>query len=210
MCFSATASFTASAALGVIGVASIVKVKNKRELPLAIVPLIFALQQFLEGLLWLSISGFPHFTLPLTYVYLFFAFLWWPIYTPFVVYFLATRAWQKKIIAVIFAGGILAGIWFYSLFILHPLSAQIVNKCVYYSAEAGSKIVPAVLYLVAIIIPGFLLKKRIANIFSFIVGVSALIAWWFYTVNFASVWCFFSAVLSFLIYFYISRKKKHD
>ena len=46
MCFSATASFAASGALGLVGAASLAKTKSKKEVPFAAVPLIFAVQQF--------------------------------------------------------------------------------------------------------------------------------------------------------------------
>ena len=54
MCFSAGASFTASAVLAATGVTTLREVRSKRELPLALLPTIFSIQQFIEGLLWLN------------------------------------------------------------------------------------------------------------------------------------------------------------
>ena len=54
MCFSATASFGASAVLGVIGVAAVAKAKTKPQRLFASIPLVFAVQQLSEGFLWLS------------------------------------------------------------------------------------------------------------------------------------------------------------
>lgn len=53
MCFSATASFTASAVLGITGIATLRQVKFKSLIFLACLPLLFAIQQFNEGLIWL-------------------------------------------------------------------------------------------------------------------------------------------------------------
>ena len=55
MCFSASANFVGSAVLGAIGVATLTEVKHRREL-FAAMPLLFALHQFTEGFVWLSLS----------------------------------------------------------------------------------------------------------------------------------------------------------
>ena len=52
MCFSAAASFTAGAALSVVGVITVRRSRGAVELPLALVPLLFGIQQITEGVLW--------------------------------------------------------------------------------------------------------------------------------------------------------------
>jgi hypothetical protein len=54
MCFSATANFVGSAALGTVGVVTLTKAKHRRELLFASLPALFALHQFLEGFVWLG------------------------------------------------------------------------------------------------------------------------------------------------------------
>ena len=55
MCFSASASFGAGIVLSSIGIATITKTQSRSQLSLAFIPLIFAVQQFSEGFLWLSL-----------------------------------------------------------------------------------------------------------------------------------------------------------
>ena len=55
MCFSAPASFVAAAVTGAVGVAAMMRVHRREELPLAAMPLFFAVQQAIEGFLWLSL-----------------------------------------------------------------------------------------------------------------------------------------------------------
>lgn len=97
MCFSPTASFTASIAIGTIGVATLRHVKNPRELALALMPILFAIQQTIEGFLWLSLGSNGPGALPLTYAFGFFAFFLWPIYAPFAVYLLEPEAIRRKL-----------------------------------------------------------------------------------------------------------------
>ena len=51
MCFSTTASFVTAGVAGAIGIVSLTRANEPRELPLAATPIFFALQQSIEGLL---------------------------------------------------------------------------------------------------------------------------------------------------------------
>jgi hypothetical protein len=57
MCFSATVNFAGSAALGAAGVVTLTKVKHRRELLFAAMPMLFAIHQFIEGFVWLGLDG---------------------------------------------------------------------------------------------------------------------------------------------------------
>ena len=56
MCFSATASFTAGVPLLLIGVITISRVRNRKDLLYALIPMLFAIQQLIEGALWLTVN----------------------------------------------------------------------------------------------------------------------------------------------------------
>src|ERR1700720_4826413 len=57
MCFSAAANFVGSTALGAVGVVTLTKVKHRRELLFASMPVLFAVHQFIEGFVWLGLDG---------------------------------------------------------------------------------------------------------------------------------------------------------
>jgi hypothetical protein len=57
VCFSAAANFVGSGVLGTIGVATLMKVKHKRELLFASLPTLFAVHQLIEGFVWLGLDG---------------------------------------------------------------------------------------------------------------------------------------------------------
>src|SRR6202167_5534951 len=57
MCFSATANFVGSGVLGAVGVVTLTKVKHRRELLFASLPMLFAVHQFIEGFVWLGLDG---------------------------------------------------------------------------------------------------------------------------------------------------------
>ena len=80
MCFSASASFAASGGLAVLGGASLAIAKKENKL-LALVPLMFAVQQGFEGIQWLYLQANTT-SMIVGYGFVFFAFLVWPIYVP--------------------------------------------------------------------------------------------------------------------------------
>ncbi|WP_293678639.1 DUF6629 family protein [uncultured Phenylobacterium sp.] len=57
MCFSATASFSAGAALLVIGTVTARRAQRPRKLPFALIPVLFGVPQLIEGALWLSVPS---------------------------------------------------------------------------------------------------------------------------------------------------------
>lgn len=116
MCFSATASFTASAVLGFVGAATLIKTQNKKAWLLAAVPMLFSLQQFVEGLLWLSLKNHSEYTLPLTYIFLFFALLLWPIYVPIMALVMEPKKIRRRILFGFCIIGAIIGILFYASF----------------------------------------------------------------------------------------------
>lgn len=87
MCFSATASFVATAALIPVGLLSVSKALRHQPgqtLPLALLPPLFAGQQALEGMVWLALESGTARPGPdlAALAYLGFAFAVWPLWLP--------------------------------------------------------------------------------------------------------------------------------
>lgn len=83
MCISAPVSFAVSAALAVVGAATIRKAlaHDRPMLAFSLFPAIFSFHQFSEGMVWLSMSGVVD-GKPYSYAYIFVAVLVWPFLTP--------------------------------------------------------------------------------------------------------------------------------
>lgn len=207
MCFSATASFTASAILLVQGLATIKLVKQKRAFFLfALIPFFFAIQQFSEGLIWtrfnqgLPIDG-P--VLIAAFLFLMFAFLIWPIMIPLTLWFAEGVKWRKRVLLLFTIGGF---IWLLYLLVFVPhYNVSIQNRehsigySIDYFTEPTISIMRAV-YLGLLVIPIFFSSLRYMWIFGMTTLVSAMIAYYFYEMTFTSVWCFLAALLSMVLY----------
>ncbi|MEM7176173.1 MAG: hypothetical protein AAF503_00590 [Pseudomonadota bacterium] len=111
MCFSANASFTAAAVLGVAGSITMATALRKNlsrgECLMASFPLVFALQQAAEGVVWLGITGdiAPWLMALGTYSFVFAAYVFWPVMDPLLGWMLEPTGLRRGIFAVLIAGG---------------------------------------------------------------------------------------------------------
>jgi hypothetical protein len=205
MCFSAPASFIGSAGLAAIGVGSLA-IAKKEDRFLAVVPLFFAVQQSLEGIQWLHLNSGTSSILA-GYGYLFFAYILWPIYTPVFVYISDKR--KQKVLKWFIFLGIIVALYFLYLSLLEPLTISNFKECISYNFNVPLRDWADLAYLVSIFGPLFISSKEYFKWFGIVIAISALIAWIFFATTFASVWCFFSAIVSSMFFLYI-KYRKHE
>lgn len=208
MCFSATASFAASAVLGATGIATLAKTKDRKMLPLATIPLVFAIQQAIEGGLWLTIADGGSDAVLLSALFLFFALFWWPTFVPFAVRSIEPFGWRRTVLTIACLIGTALGMYLYVHFLMNPVSASVVNQCIYYEYQAPYSMVAAVVYMFVTVGAGVLSSRYMVKVLFSIMAISAFIASWLYYENFTSVWCFFAAIVSVMIYMMVSEGKK--
>src|SRR3989339_839802 len=206
MCFSATASFTASVVLGVVGIASLKQVKKKEDYFLAAIPLLFAMQQFFEGLMWI----FPDrglVTLIFGYVFLFFAFFLWPTYIPLAAWAHETDIKRRCMLHFFIFFGAFGTFYLFVTLFTQSLLVQIIDRHVCYLVDVPYHVSGVILYI-SVTVGSFLLSsKRFLQLFGLLALFSAGISWKFYEQAFTSVWCFFAAGLSVLLFFYFLKKE---
>ncbi len=231
MCFSATASFGASAVLGVIGVVTMSKAKTKPQKVFAGIPLVFAVQQLAEGFLWLSLkdqaiaAGEPLFT----YAFLLFAMAVWPFYIPFSIWLLEKDVKRKKLIrgfvwmGVIVAVGVVGVLFIYPVEVITPFcptcpvgkEMPITKQHLHYEFAIPGYIKNlivtfSVLYIAATIITPFLSSIKKMKWLGIVFMVSYLFAITFFNGFVISVWCFFAAVLSFVVLAIILQLRRQN
>ena len=201
MCFSAPASFIAGAALVAVGTVTIARSNKKSELPFASIPFIFGVQQMIEGGVWTSV-GNPHLNSLLAYLYLLLSHVLWPTFVPFAVLSLEPVIAKRRILyAFLFVGLCVSGYLLYALG-SNPMTCQVVNHSIAYHIANHYVIASTFLYLVVTGLSCFVSSHRLVRFFGFALLVLAAVAHQFYEISFISVWCFFGAILSFIIYWY--------
>lgn len=210
MCFSTTASFASGAILTVIGISSIKKTKEKNQIPFAIIPFIFAIQQFSEGFVWLSLLNstnqfWQQFS---TYSFLLFALIVWPAWVP-ISMFLIEKNRKRKIILGVFLGlGLLLAILSSIYLIIYKSEAQITSYHIHYELQIplGTKIFIGILYLIPTIISNFISSTKGVALMGVFILLSYLVSRIFFNDYVLSIWCFFSALISIKIYFILANE----
>ena len=203
MCFSAPARFAASGGLAVLGGASLAIAKKEDKI-LAAIPLLFAVQQALEGIQWFYLNAGSS-SLPAGYGFLFFAFIVWPIYVPAFVFILEKK--KRKILKWFLFLGIAVALYFLGLFLTQPVAIEKLKACIGYTFNFPFKDLVNAGYILAVFGPLFMSEHKIFKWFGLAVAVMAMITWLFFALTFASVWCFFAAIVSSMFFVYVRHKK---
>ena len=201
MCFSATASFVAGGALSVAGGLTLAQVKKKTSLPFASIPLLFGIQQAIEGAVWLSF-GTSVLNTVMTYAYSLFSHVLWPIFVPFSVFLIETDSVRKQVLSLFSIVGLAVGAYLLYFIIAEPVTSRVVGNSIAYDSPHLYPWEMMALYLVATCGSCLVSSHKIINVFGVVLFVSFALAGWFFVETFFSVWCFFAAILSVLVYWY--------
>ena len=174
-------------------------------------PLLFGIQQIIEGFVWLSLNwSITWLNLSATYGFVFFSHILWPIYVPLAVVLVETKAWRRKAIMLCGVFGVIISLYFLSLILLFPISSQVTCNSISYFLPASkfSLFFQALFYIAATCLSCILSSHRIIRLLGIAVIISLIISYYFYTATLASVWCFFSALLSVIIYLFFKERNK--
>jgi hypothetical protein len=201
MCFSAQASFVTAGITGAIGIITLARVNEPRELPFAATPLLFAFQQTVEGLLWLNLPNAPDgsLTTVLTFLYLFFAEAFWPLHAPLAIWLIEPSVHRRNLMVVCLGVGAGVGVYLLWWLLGHPHIATIQDGHIVYVTEYRHIDAVGVAYLAATGLPLLLSSQRTVVVLGAIVIAGLVVAYAFYWEAFVSVWCFFAAASSVVI-----------
>lgn len=204
MCFSAGASFGAGIVLSVIGIAALKKAQSPSEKFFASIPLLFAVQQCGEGLLWLALShpeyaAWKHIGM---YTFLFFAYVVWSVWIPVSITWLETDRRRKKILLFLSLLGVLSSIYLAYCLLRFNMEATIVEHHIAYKPDFPVilKYVNIPMYAIATVIPSFISTRKNMWMLGTTILISYIISFIFYTNYVVSVWCFFATVISIAVW----------
>lgn len=208
MCFSATASFTAGALLFGIGVLTLKSARQPRELPFAAIPLLFAIQQLIEGVIWLTFSReAPLLNAVLTHVYSFFSHVLWPVYLPVAVLMIEPPGPRRRSLIVFAAAGTAVATYLLYVLLAFPVVSRPTGQHVEYDSPHFYAAAVMTLYLVSTTVSPLLSTHRAVKVFGALALVSFGAAYYFYATWFISVWCFFAALLSIVIHLHFATRR---
>ncbi|NBQ17153.1 hypothetical protein EBU24_02455 [bacterium] len=204
MCFSAQASFGASLVLLVIGILAIYKNKDTKTRLFAWIPVLFGVQQFCEGVVWIAKTdqAFSLYAQIASYGFLFFAYILWPVFLPLTVYLMETEERKKRCLASFLGIGAVVSSGLLWIMIQNGIVVEV--SCNHIAYFIG---MPDIFhywslfwYFMATIVPFLIVSKKYMRHFGFVITVSAAASLFVYSYYFTSVWCFFAALISTAVY----------
>jgi hypothetical protein len=208
MCFSATASFSAGILLLAIGTLTLKSVTRKADLPFAAIPLLFAIQQLDEGVVWLTFGqNVPLVNAIATHLYSFFSHVLWPVYLPLAVLMMEPRGWHRRVLIGFAVAGGAVGAYLLYVLVAFPVVSQPTGRHIEYVSPHFYALEVMTLYLMATALSPLLSTQRRVQIFGVLALTSFAAAYYFYATWFISVWCFFAALLSVSVYLHVAQRK---
>lgn len=218
MCFSATASFTAGLALIVCGIAALKCARDKRLKMIAAIPIIFGVQQLVEGMVWVSFlnPNFEPIRMIASYLFLACAGIVWPIWVPLAIARFDTAHNFKRYLPSLIAGSLYA-LLFIACALFYPMAVATKCNIIYHFDFTHSALyawgtyvnaLTSLIYIIATIVPFAITRNKTLWFLGIVAAVSYAASLWFYYEAFISVWCFFAALISILIYGFVYNESK--
>ena len=212
MCFSATANFVGSGVLGAVGAVTLTKVKHRRELLFASLPMLFAIHQFIEGFVWLGLDGIlsPAVAHDMGAAFMLYA----QGSSPFCcrsACFCSSRMRRAagRMLPFLVLGGAttLYILWALTAF---PLQLYVKGNSIVYINQATNNTAVAVLYVIATCGSLFFSKIKMMVIFGAANLAILLVVMEVKRYAFTSLWCAYAAVASVIIlaYFWKSHSER--
>lgn len=212
MCFSATASFGSAAVLLIIGGVCIKNSETGPQRLLSSIPLMLSLQQGLEGIVWISFLNpeYSEWGKSATYGFLIFAQIVWPFFIPFSIMLMEKEQKRRKILLFLtIIGSVQALILGYGM-LMYAVSSEILHSHIRYNLDfpPANRWFGGVLYIIATGVSPFISSIRRLRFVGVIVLCSYLFTRILYGQNVISVWCYFAALISFVILVVTLQSKK--
>lgn len=204
MCFSATASFVSGALLTGAGLATLSRNSIPEQKVFAAMPLVFGLQQISEGFVWYALQtpGQEQTLAVASGLFLFAALILWPTYVPLSVYKMEPAGGRKKWLAVLVILGLMTSLSYLAGVVTYPVQSQIDQYHILYTAQAPDLVLKILynFYLLTTIVPLFVSSRPHVRWFGSLILIANLVALVFYANYLVSIWCFFSALASGMIW----------
>ncbi len=211
MCFSAAANFVGSSALGIIGAVTLTKVKHRRELLFAALPMLFAVHQFIEGFVWLGLDGIlsPAVAHDMGAAFMLYAQGLLPFLLPLSVLLFEPDAKSRKRMRPFLGLGIATALYILWALTAYPLQVYVRENSIVYINQATNNTAVAVLYVIATCGSLFVSKIKPMIIFGAANLAILLIVMEVKRYAFTSLWCAYAAIASLIILAYFWRSSSH-
>jgi len=210
MCFSTTASFASFTVLTTIGVAGLKYITKPSQKFFAAIPFLFASQQLIEGFVWIGVLNNAAWkTIPI-HLFIFFAQVVWAFWVPYSILKMETQIKRIRIIKACLWIGIFLAVYISYCLLFYDTTAFISYYHVNYKLYFPHQYYPilGLLYLLPIIVPPIASSVAEIRLIGILLLLSFIITKLLFNDEVISVWCFFAAIISSIVYWVLKNHAK--
>ena len=204
MCFSASASIGATVLLTGAGCLALKRsyAQDKKYIPIACIPLFFAVQQLFEAIVWLSLPDLPRLSFA-GLGFLFFSHFFWLLWIPLACFYLEPPSTRKLLFLTLTFAGLIFGLSLYLPIALgsNSMTIEVLNHSIVYDVklvydEWLARKWVWLLYILIIATPLLFSSIPKLQIFGWLVLGAAALERLLFGYALISIWCYFSAIAS--------------
>jgi hypothetical protein len=199
-----------------MGAASVARSSSKRSALFAATPLLFAAQQASEGVVWFTMNDAAHATMHHVAVFAFlgFALVVWPLWVPLSVQLIERSETRRRILWLLFAIGVVAAAGAVVLLTRSRPIAVVTGHSIRYDRAGDTKgiveLLILLLYILPAIVPLFVSAAYLTRTIGVLLVIALVATALIERTALASVWCFFAAMLSGLVWVAVARADKYE
>jgi hypothetical protein len=207
--YHAVIQFTLSGAIIFIGILTLLKVSEPREVPLALLPLFFGLHEFTQGFVYLGMERLitPRALEMAETFYVFYAKGLLQFWVPLAVWLLEPVRWRKNLLGILtLFGGTMT---LYALWVLAsaPADVYLQNNALVYRTPQLEYLWLALGYIFTTC-GALMLSSSIAiQLYGLLNLIGLSLVYGFKPYAFTSLWCLYAAILSGVLYFYFTERR---
>ena len=209
MCFSPEADFTVGTAVAAVGVATLRRVRVRREVIVGALPLLFGIHQVTEGFVWLGLRGQVSSGLgsAATEAYIVYAHAVLPAIVPLGFMLLEPDRRRARGLWPFVWAGLLLGVYLLWQVTAFPVGAQQEAHCIDYTTHTPNDIVVTLIYVVVTCGPALVSTRRYLRWFG-LVSLAGVVATGLVRADeLTSLWCLYAAMVSVLILEHFRRQR---
>jgi Family of unknown function (DUF6629) len=209
MCFSVEADVTVGLVILPVAVAALREVRHVREVPFAALPLLFALHQLVEAVVWAGAEGQVSAQLQhaAATAYLVFALPVLPILVPTAVLLLEPHGARQRVAPFLALGAVVSA-YFGFVLVSEPFTVTPHPYGLEYDTGLQHGNVWALLYITAVIGPSVMSGYRSIIAFGLLNLAGLTVVAILYSETFESLWCVYAACASVLVLVHMVRRRK--
>jgi len=210
MCFSAEADFAVAAVVAPVGVASLRAAARPQELLLAALPLLLALHQLTEGVVWLGLEGDAPGGLrdAATRVYLAFAQVVLPVIVPLGILLTEPDRRRRAWMSALLVGGAVVAARFAGILTSNPVGARAIDHVIVYDTDWEFGYVTAAGYVLVTCGPALIASSSLLRWFGVASLAGLLLASVVRYSAVTSIWCVSAALISVLVLLYFRDRAR--